>query len=424
MKKIKEGIYLANEYSKKYKTNMILVRFIMPFDVHAATANHLLSRMFEDGSLNIHSKSELEQKLANLYGADLSVSVKRSGNFLEFTLLTRLVRTSLLNENKEMMTDWFNLIKELLFNQKFDETNHLIVERFNHEKKLLEQALKRRFDNKNKLVIYKLYQTLYQEDDEKVIGGYGSLEVLKSLQLKDIQQAYNRIIDEAQVMVIGHGEFKGEMIESFVNEWPLKSRDVKYNFIHNQIKLEATSYPLQMEKMEAEQSKLAVAYKLPNISSQKERVTFMVANAVFGGMATSRLFMNIREKESLCYTIHSNLILQRQMLLVQAGIDPGQAEYVYKRIDEELIGIQEELENDDYFKEIKLSLKSNLVEAQDAQSNEIGLILSEFLRPDLDLSLDNYLRLIDETTTQDVQEAMKQCQRITGFYLEGGEANE
>lgn len=55
-----------------------------------------------------------------------------------------------------------------------------------------------------------------------------------------------------------------------------------------------------------------------------------------GGSASSRLFKNIREKNSLCYYINSSLFRYKGIISVQAGIESSAAEKVVDAVNEEI----------------------------------------------------------------------------------------
>ena len=47
-----------------------------------------------------------------------------------------------------------------------------------------------------------------------------------------------------------------------------------------------------------------------------------VANEVFGASPVSKLFMEVREAQSLCYSIGSSYDLYKGLMKVSCGIDP------------------------------------------------------------------------------------------------------
>jgi predicted Zn-dependent peptidase len=74
--------------------------------------------------------------------------------------------------------------------------------------------------------------------------------------------------------------------------------------------------------MDVAQGKLAMGFRTAGINARSENYpALMVFNAVYGGTTTSKLFMNVREKLSLCYFASSSLEKLKGVMLVSSGIE-------------------------------------------------------------------------------------------------------
>ena len=69
---------------------------------------------------------------------------------------------------------------------------------------------------------------------------------------------------------------------------------------------------------------------------EPERFALMVFNGLFGGFPHSKLFMNVREKESLAYYASSSVDTFRGFMSVQTGIDEKNRNQVLRLIHEQL----------------------------------------------------------------------------------------
>ena len=75
------------------------------------------------------------------------------------------------------------------------------------------------------------------------------------------------------------------------------------------------------EEMDVTQGKLCMGFTTPITNRTEEFAAMQVLNVLFGGGMTSKLFQNIREKLSLCYSIGSGYYGSKGILAVSAGID-------------------------------------------------------------------------------------------------------
>lgn len=424
MKELCQGIYLDTNFSEKYKSNMLVVKFITPYSVATASKRSLIARMIEDGSKAIKNKGVLEQRLADLYGASLSVSVQRNGNFLEFTLTSTLVRPTLLKDlAPNLMREWFSLIDTLLFEQSFDESDQFIVSRFKREKQLLLTRIKRRKDVKTNLVAQNLLEKIYQSDTTKYLDGLGSHAILTELTLKDLDDEYKKLMAESLVLIAVHGEFNEENLLTTLNKWPLSPREIDYNYTNNQIIAPDSSYELYMKEVDGKQSHLAMAYRFPFIKTLKGRVEMQMLNAIFGGLPNSLLFMEIREKQSLAYSIYSTVDFSRSLLVVFASIDGEQIDHVVKEVNHLMGLIKEKIADETFLEEVKFTLISDQVQSRDYQDTELYLQINRFLQPTFPSDVDIYRDYIEGIKQEDLLRLLNELEAIASFVLKGGDMN-
>ena len=74
------------------------------------------------------------------------------------------------------------------------------------------------------------------------------------------------------------------------------------------------------EALDVTQGKLVLGFRLGECMEDPDRAAIHVFNAVYGSGATSKLFMNVREKLSLCYYASSAVILRKGLMIVSSGI--------------------------------------------------------------------------------------------------------
>lgn len=76
------------------------------------------------------------------------------------------------------------------------------------------------------------------------------------------------------------------------------------------------------ESLDVTQGKLAMGLRTGGITAKDEAFPdLLLLNAVFGGTSMSKLFMNVREKLSLCYFASSGLDRIKGLMLVSSGIE-------------------------------------------------------------------------------------------------------
>ena len=419
MKRIVQGVYLDVMPSRKYKTNMLMVKCILPYQVELASYWSIISRMMEDGSIDICSRTELEQRLAHLYGAELGISTRRHGNYLEFTLTSKIVRSDLLLTSEDLIGDWLQLIKNILFNQSFDSTT---ISRFQREQRLLLQELEREKEDRTTYAVRRFFDEVYGMNSKEACGSMGTYDLIKQAQLESIKKAYSLLIQNSQIHIVVHGAIPESQIEEWVLSWSLTDRHVAIDYAHNQLPIPTTVHKEWQEDLFGEQTNVVLGYAIPTPHSFYDCMLISVCNALFGGMSTSALFTHIREKRGLAYSIVSHVELQRGLILVNTGVNLNQSQHVIdeiRKIQQNLTETIEQLP----FSEIKQMLLHHELQSRDDQEVEVTNVLSHFLLPEFDLSLQNFYDTFAQITQDDVLECFKKWQYVGSFLLKGGEPN-
>ena len=107
---------------------------------------------------------------------------------------------------------------------------------------------------------------------------------------------------------------------------------VKKCFKFKKIKKRKESYQLKSAKIRKRkkiaketipnnQSKLALACPSHGLTEYERVYPIALGNLILGGGTDSKLFKEVREKNSLCYTIHSYFRKLDDILVISAGID-------------------------------------------------------------------------------------------------------
>ena len=91
-----------------------------------------------------------------------------------------------------------------------------------------------------------------------------------------------------------------------------------------------------IEENDTNQSNLVIGCRLKKLTEFELKYVINLYSIILGGGANSKLFQNIREKNSLCYYIHSVINKLDNLMLIRAGITNENYEKVVKLVKEEL----------------------------------------------------------------------------------------
>ncbi|MEG2118045.1 MAG: insulinase family protein, partial [Clostridia bacterium] len=168
-----------------------------------------------------------------------------------------------------------------------------------NEKHLLADAIKSQIDNKSSYAI-KRCSTLMCADELFSISSAGYIDDLSKITPKDLSDALVFARDNAAIEIVFAGKADNENLVSLLKTTlPFSPRTsvIPQTFI----KTDVDEVKTISENMDVTQGKLTLGFRSPITLNSPDYIKFALFNELFGGSSTSKLFMNVREKLSLCY---------------------------------------------------------------------------------------------------------------------------
>ncbi|MBJ6166053.1 insulinase family protein [Staphylococcus aureus] len=148
----------------------------------------------------------------------------------------------------------------------------------------------------------------------------GQLEQIPHITAETLYHTYQSMINNDQCSVYVVGNVEPESVEKQIREkFALKPFD-KHQFQHSTHHLHDEEVDYIVEYDDVDQAKLNMGYRFPTQYGQSGYAAFVVFNMMFGGDPSSVLFNEVREKQSLAYSIHSQIDGKNGYLFVLSGV--------------------------------------------------------------------------------------------------------
>src|SRR5919197_955958 len=174
---------------------------------------------------------------------------------------------------------------------------------------------------------------------------------------------------------------------------------------------------LRLRSKKTEQAHFCLA--TPGLSAaHPDRYVLDVLNAVLGEGMSSRLFLEIREKRSLCYDVHSyvNHYLDTGSTVVSAGVDPRKLDEALRATMDELLRMAEPVPERELAK-AKEFIKGRLqLRMEDTRAVASWLGGQELLRREI-LTVDEVLDIVDAVTAESLERVARELWRTEAFRL-------
>ena len=357
-KNIAPGVRLFTHSTAQFKNAVVSLNITAPLDADTsarALLIHLLARTGKD----YPTVYEMNRRLASLYGATLSASVKKIGEAQVLSLVLTclddrfaLKGEKVLNEGIALLLDAF--LKPDITPKGFKEEN---VAR---EKRLLIEKIDSERDDKRVYALTRMTEEMCR-DEFYGTDRLGSRETISALDGKELFRVWKDMLFTCPIQINITGNFdKAEAEKLFTDRFinlGRKAEDIAE--IRTEFISEAYESRTVTEKQKVKQGKLVIGMRAGMTYEGDNFPALKIMTAIFGSGTFSKLFMNVREKMSLCYYCSARLIDSKGIITVESGVETENAYKALDAIRNELDAVRKGDFSDEIINQAKLSINDS-----------------------------------------------------------------
>lgn len=368
---ITKGINLHIFSTEKFQTVNLCLLLRTPLDRTTVTANSLLAKSILNGCSKYKTKRAIEIRLEEI-NASISSNVLKKGEEHIIQMYCKCTPT--------YVEETIELLGDILFKPLFNNMDT--------SKSDLESTINSLINDKRSYALEKCIEAMCEKEPYG-INGDGYIEDINNV---SIHSHYTNVIENAKVEIIAIGNINETELTEYLKKYiPLSPRDTH---------LEPCSYLYYpsserqlSENMDITQGKLCVGLRMNINPVGEDWYRAIVANELFGGSASSALFMEARESESLCYYISSKLLRFKSLMIIEAGIDSENRDKVIEIIRSAFKNISE-----DNIEIAKQNIINGYRTAQDKPERIMDALLGGLIAGKV-MSFDDIIKEISGVTT-------------------------
>lgn len=412
---ITKGVRLHFIQSEKFKTNKIKVRFSAPMSKETVAGRVLTASMLETVNAVYPTSQAFRERLANLYGADYSTSLSRRGlvHYLDINL--SFVRDKFLSRKNVLTDAMLDFLKASLFSplvsqDAFDESA------FEIEKKNILNDLEAEIEN-HFYHAHRELDKLFYEEEEMQMPRVGTIELIQKETAASSFATFQQMLQENQIDFFFIGDFNEVAVREKIQSFNFAPRQQELQLVYQQEYSNVLREGL--EQKDVHQSIIELAYHFPIQYGESEHLPLVVLNALLGGFAHSKLFVNVREKEGLAYTISSNFDIFSGMMRIYAGIDRSNRTRTVALINRQILDLKRGNFSLEELNQTKKMLKNSVLLAQDRQNTILERAYMASVLGKKFLSLEAWLEALEQVHKDDIIKASGQLKLQAIYFMEG-----
>lgn len=400
----------------KYKTNTFVFRFKAPLNEETVTERAILPYVLQSATEKLPSVIRLRQYLEELYGSSLAVDVSKKGEEHIISIYMDVANEKYLQDAPPLFEKALSMLSDIVLHPATEGKGFLqsIVE---SEKRALLQRIEATYDDKMRYANERLIEEMCKVEPYR-LSSNGKKEDVPLITSEKLYQYYQKVLaeDEMDLYIIGDiSDNAAELVRKYFSISPRVPKE-KNVILHKRNNEEKEV----VEKQELKQSKLNIGYRTYVTYRDEDYFALQLFNGLFGGFSHSKLFVNVREKNSLAYYAASRFESHKGLLFVMSGIEGKNYEKAVAIIKEQMKAMKNGDFSEEEIQQTKSVIRNQILEAIDTPRGFVELlyhgIIAEHTRP-----VEEWVTGIESVTKEEIVKVANQIELDTIYFLHGTE---
>ena len=417
-RKLADGVYLTYLPARKFKTSLLSAQFVTPLAEETTSAYALLPAVLRRGTVTYPDMGALSARLDGLYGARVDYTVRKKGENQCVGFVASFIDDSFAPGGEKLLESVAALLGELVCDPA-TERGRFVPAYFESEKTNLIDAIRSIINDKRDYADGRLLREMCAGEPYGV-PRLGSETSAEKLQPKKLYALYGRLIATARLELFYSGSADLDRVEralqtafSTLPRETIQEAAAARDHAPRQEVLRVT------EALDVTQGKLGMGFAC----GSGDVPALLMGNTLFGGSSNSKLFMNVREKLSLCYYASSLYHRQKGIITVSYGIEFDKFQQAYDEILAQLEAVRKGDLEDWELEGARSTLLNAYASMGDSQGKLENFYLGQAATGQSETP-EALAEQVRQVTAQRIFDAMSTVTLDTVYFLKGKEAAE
>ena len=410
-----QGVTLRCFRDTRFKQGCLSFALVRPMDRAEAAMNALIPAVLLRGTTQYPDLRAITFRLDDLYGAAVGTQVRRVGDYHTVGLQCAFLEDRFALGGDRVLEPMVDFLGQLLFDSVTEKGG--FADRYvESEKKNLIATIESELNNKGAYAMNRMLRSMCRADSFG-IPRLGEAEDVAAIESGALYAHYRHILKTSPIRIFYVGSAEAEdvaaLLKNMLRDLPREPMELP-----EQTPFRDDGGSETVERLDVAQGKLCLGYTTPITNRSREFPAMQVMNTLFGAGMTSKLFMNVREKLSLCYSIGSGYYGSKGILTVSAGIDFDKEELTRSEIARQLDAVRSGDITEEELSAAKEALLSSLRGTHDSPGSIEGFYSTAQLSG-LGYDVAGYMDAIRAVTAEDVAAAAGTVKEHTSYFLKG-----
>ena len=410
-----DNVYLTYVPSEKFKTSFLSAQMAMPLSKETAALNALLVNVLSRGTSRCPDMDALGRELDMLYGARLDPTVRRKGENQLFGFVASCIDDKYLSSGEKLLEPLTDLLGEMLCSPALQD-GRLNPSYVDSERANLIDEIRSIVNDKRVYAARRLLEEMCAGEPYSV-RLMGSAEDMERITPEALDSHYRAVLPQGRLELFYCGSAPLERVAgAFTRAF---ARLPRQGLLEPAATTRRSAPPeprVVTEEMDVSQGKLGMGFRTqcPDVPAN------LMLDAMFGGTSTSKLFLNVREKLSLCYYAGSSYHRLKGLVTVSSGIECENYERAVSEISAQLEALKAGAWEDWELQGARSSLLNSLRSIEDSAGAMEDFIMGQTISG-LKETVPDLIEAIGSVTGARIQAAAQALELDTIYFLKGKE---
>ncbi|HLN60336.1 MAG TPA: pitrilysin family protein [Symbiobacteriaceae bacterium] len=419
-----EGVNLYIQPTKKFKTTVVYAYFHMPLAPETVTPNALLPMVMARGSADYPTTAALSRHFDELYGASFGIDVGKRGEVHSIVFRLEVPNEQHIPGESGLLQKGLDTLAGLITRPAL-EGDGFKADYVRQEADNLKQTIEGLVNNKTRYAMVRCNEAMCK-DEAFALYRLGRVEDLAGITPQSLRQHHQRMLASSPADIFVIGDVECEATRDLVQRTlVLPEAGPDGRKMPETIVKREPGHPVQdvVDRMDVNQGVLVVGMRTGVTIREDEYFAMLVANGVLGAFPHSKLFQEVREKNSLAYSAYSSVETLKGIGYMYAGIEFENAEKCKEIMLQQLKAVQDGDMDDEELSTTITALVNDVLGAADNPGAMADLAVDRVFSG-RDLTIEDRVKAYQSVTKEQVAAAAKHFAVDTVYFLtknEGGQ---
>ncbi len=324
----------------KFKIEMLTLTLPIPMEQRTRRLCSLLFSIMRRGCVPYPNISSLSRRLDDLYDANISTMTAPVGESICAGFACECLEKKYVVGNEDLLDGTLDTLKKMLYEPLTDENGLFREKALELEKRCLCDSI-RMSDNDPKIHSFQLCRGAMFDGEPYGKRASGTIDDVMAVSPRELTEFHREYLSLASPLFVYVGSRTADEVRTLIEKHFPDFGGSERTAVKTILRPARPTMTMIEEDMSVLQGKLTIGFRAELGAQHKDIYSAVLMNDIFGGSPSSKLFQNVREKQSLCYSCSSSFDMHKGALFVRSGISNENKDIVIEEVLRQFEAIKE-----------------------------------------------------------------------------------